>query len=229
MTHDSKDSQPARKACLAFLPQLTSVLENPSSLSLKHAALACIDCISERFGKKDLDAVFIAARGAFSNRNCSPTDRSFHIATLLCLGTMIEVLRDAFIPLIPVVLPQTFDHLSASIEEDLMEDGLHNAAYSLIDALLLHIPWIVTGTYLESLLRISYRSANTDVSEDWIKSRQQTLRLAAKQIEPRESFVALCETWKIATTEGPNVRLLRSSQQVKWPKAERKIGRHGVP
>ena len=61
-----------------------------------------------------------------------------------------------------------------------------------------------------------------DVGEDWIKSRQQTLRLAARQIVPRESFAALCETWKIATTEGPNVRLLRRSQQVKWPKAELK-------
>lgn len=210
MTHDSKDSQPAQKACLAFLPQLTSILENSSSLPLKHAALACIDCISEKFGKKDIAAVLKTARVAFSNRDCSPTDRSLHIAILLCLSTMIEVLSDAFISLIPLVLPQTFDHLSASIEEDPEDDRLHNAAYSLIGALLLHIPWIFTGTYLEHLLKISSQSAKADIGEDCNKIRRETLGLAARQIEPRQSFAALCETWKNAVTEGPIVRLLQS-------------------
>lgn len=124
---------------------------------------------------------------------------------------MIEVLGDAFIPLVPLVLPQTFNHLSASIEEDPEDDSLHNATYSLIGALLLQTPWIVTGTYLERLLRISYQSANADISEDCNKSRQETLRLAARQIEPRQSFAALCESWNSAITEGPNVRFLQSS------------------
>lgn len=208
MTHDSKDSNSAQKACLDFLPQLTSILKKSSSLRLKHAALACIDCISEKFGKKDIAAVLTTASTTFSSRNCIPTDRSFQIAILLCLATMIEVVNDAFIPLIPLVLPQTYDHLGASIEEDSEDEGLHNAAYSLIGALLLHMPWIVTGTYLERLLRISYQSANADMGEDCNKSRQETLRLAAKQIEPRQSFATLCETWKSAMSEGPNVRLL---------------------
>lgn len=219
MTHDSKNSQPAEKACLAFLSQLTSILETSLSLPLKHAALACIDCISEKFGKKDIAAVLTTARVAFSSRNCSPADKSFHIAVLLCLATMIEVLKHAFIPLIPLVLPQTLDHLGASIEEDPEDDCLHNAAYSLIGALLLHIPWIVTGTYLERLLKISYQSAGADIGDDYKKSRQETLRLAARQIEPRQSFAALLETWKSAMGEGPNVTLLRSSQQFERDKS----------
>ena len=186
------------------------MLEKSSSLPLKYVALACIDYISEKFGKKDIAAVLAAARVAFSSQKCIPVDKSFHIAILLCLATMVEVVRDAFIPLIPLVIPQIFDLLSASIEEDPKNDSLHNAAYSLIGALLLHIPWIFTGTYLRQLLRISYQSANAYVDEDCNKSRQEILRVAARQIEPRQSLSALCETWKSAFNCGPNVRWLRS-------------------
>ena len=204
--HHTADQKAAQKASLTFLPQLTPILVDSSDFKVKHAALACIDCISEKFGKKDITAVVNAATVVLKSRTSNGVDRNFHIATLLCLATMIEVLGDAFIPLVPQVLPKALGYLSCSIEQDPGDDRLHNAAYSLICALLLQIPWIITDTYLERLLGVSHESANAEIGENCDQSRLETLRLFAKQVEPQKSFAALSKTWKSAMTEGPIVR-----------------------
>lgn len=206
LKHHTTDQQATRKACLAFLPQLTSILAESSDFPVKHASLACVDCISEKFGKKDIDAVLNAARVVIDSRNPNGAERSFHIAVLLCLTTMTEVLCDAFIPLVPQVFPMTLGYLSASIEAEPGDNRLHVAAYSSMCALLLYIPWIITGEYLEKLLRVSHESANAEMGEDCDHSRLETLRLVARQVEPQQSFTALSETWKSAMTEGPIVR-----------------------
>lgn len=206
MLHHATYQQREQRACLAFVPQLTLILRESSDLPVKHAALACVDRISEKFGKKDPAIILAAAKVILNGQDLSEADSRFHIAILLCLTTMIEVLGDAFIPLVPLIFPRALGDLGASIGLDPGDNRLHNAAYSLICALLVHVPWIMTSTYLEKLVGVSHESANAEMGEDCDQSRLETLRLVARKIEPQQSFAALSNTWKSAVTEGPIVR-----------------------
>ena len=119
---------------------------------------------------------------------------------------MVEVVRDGLVPLVPIILPKALENLGTSIADD--DVRLHNAAYSLISTLLLHIPWIIAGTYLDRLLEISYESANAELGEACNDSRLEALELISMQIKPEQLFTALDKTWKSAMTEGPMVSIL---------------------
>ncbi len=204
------------EAILAFLPQLASLVEESSDLPLKHTAMACIDRILEKFGKKDTIMVTTILTTIAGPACLGVEDSKSRVMALLCLATMVEILRDAFIPIIPQALPQVTEFLAASIEADAEDRRLHNAAYSFTSNLLLYVPWMITGPSLDRVLTISHESANAEMGEDCDQNRVDTLNLLAKQIEPKELFGALDRTWTSAITEGPkaveeHLLVLRSS------------------
>ena len=188
---------------LAFLPQLASLIKVASDLSLKNTAMTCIDRIIEKFGKKDVTMVTAVATTIAGQACLGADDCSLRVMALLCLATIVEILGDAFIPLIPQTLPKATEYLAASIELNAENQQLHNAAYSFITNLLLYVPWMTTGPSLDRFLEISYESANAEIGGDCERSRVDALRLLAKQIGPKELLVALERTWTSAMTEGP--------------------------
>ena len=129
---------------------------------------------------------------------------------------MVEVLREAFISMVPQVLPAATDHLSNSIEEGVENPKLHNAVYTFLTGILVYLPWIIQGTHLDMLLKKSYESANADMGGDCDQLRQDTLQLVAKSIEAKECLTALYRTWTVAVTEGPLVHPLRRCLQHVW-------------
>lgn len=194
-----------QKASLEFLPRLKGIWVTSSSVPLKHAVLACIGFISDKFGPKDVSAVLDVATAISNSQPPAAVDMGLEIAILLCLATIVHVVRDEFVPLIPTVFPKALDHLNASVA---LEDiRLHNAVYSFICALLLHVPWILTRKYMARLLEISYHSANAELGKACNDSRAETLKLAAKQIQPEHLFYAMDQSWKTAMANGPNVSL----------------------
>lgn len=180
---------------------------------LRQAAMTCTDQIIEKFGKKDI-AVVTAAATTISGPQClEATDASIHISSLICLATIVEVLREAFIPMIPTVFPRVMDHLATSIEEGVENPRLHNAVYTFVTALLVYLPWIVHGSSLDRLLKLSYESANAEIGDACDQLRSDALQLAAKSVEPKECLLALDRTWTVAMAEGPLVRSAHCSLQ----------------
>ena len=203
---NAKNEQPsARDACLMFLPQLTRMIEENTEVRLQRAAVVCTDQIVEKFGKKDINTVSSAATIISGARCLGVTDNNIRIAALLCLATMVEVARDAIIHITPQAMPLVMDHLTVSQEEDLEDHRLHNACYAFVTSLLLYVPWIVTGPYLDQVLKVSYESANAEMGEECDKTRIEALRLVAKTLEPKDCFGALDRTWTNAMAEGPLV------------------------
>lgn len=211
----SSNNEPpqARKACLAFLPQLTKVIEESTDETLRRVAVVCIDQIVERFGRKDVDAVSAAATTIGGARCLATAENSVVVAALLCLATMAEILGEAFIPRIPQSLPITMDHLAASLDEDAEDPRLHNACYAFVTSLLLYLPLVVTGTYLDHFLKVSYESANAEMGDECNNIRTEALKLVAKSLEPKDCFAALDRTWTNAMAEGPLVRYRKTCQQ----------------
>ena len=195
----------SQAACLSFLAHLRSSIEGLSSVPLRLAVMNCIDSIIEKFGKRDTSAVTTTAMTILRHNCLEAKDASIRSSSIVCLATIVEVLREAFIPLLPRILPIAMDHLAHSVEEDIENPKLHNSVYTLINGLLLYLPWMVQGAYLDRLLKVSYESANAEMGDDCSQLRLDTLRLVAKSVDPKECLLALERTWTVAMAEGPLV------------------------
>ncbi|KAL8793139.1 MAG: hypothetical protein Q9195_004251 [Heterodermia aff. obscurata] len=159
--------------------------------------------IVEKFGKQEVSAVTAVADTVCGPDCLEAKDASTQISSLLCLATIVEVLREAFISMVPRVLPKVMDHLTTSIKEGVENPKLHNAVYTFMTALLVYLPWILQGIHLDNLLRKSYESANAEMGDDCDQLRSDTLQLVAKSIDAKECLMALDRTWTVAMVEGP--------------------------
>lgn len=201
------DQDAAQKSSLAVLPQLSSILEESDHLPLKHAALTSVNLVVRRFGKQDLPAALGAAKIVSEMEILGADDQVLRISALLCLATVVEVLKDMFTPLVPRVFPKALDYLSESFQEETVDHRLHNAAYTFIGALLSNTPWILTDSYLELLVSASCRSASSRLGKECDDIRSDTLRHLARQVDPELCITALDRTWEIAMSKGSIVSL----------------------
>ena len=198
-----------QNACLAFLPHLVKLIEETTDIPLRKSALDCIDQVVEKYGKTDCSTVE-ATMKTISGPHClGSKDVNTCSSALVCLATTVEVLKGDFVPFIPSTLPKTMDHLATSVKEEQEIPKLHDAAYTFVTALLICIPWMIDGTYLDRLLRVSYESANAELSNKSNQLRSEALWLVADSIEPKTCFMALERTWAVAMAEGPLVISLR--------------------
>lgn len=197
----------SQAGCLAFLPQLEYIVEKSSDFLLKKTAIVCVDRIAELFGKKSVAAIAASARAVAGDECLRASDGSLRTISLLCLATMVEVLSYEFVSVLPLALPTAADSLATSIGEDTEDSALHNAVYSFVGALILYVPWMVTGADLDTILKLSFESANAEMGGECDQSRSEALRLMPKNLEAKNCFAALDRTWMDAMTEGPLVSL----------------------
>ncbi|MCJ1475512.1 snoRNA-binding rRNA-processing protein utp10 [Lambiella insularis] len=199
---ENSGNHAAQRACLDFLPELTNVVESSSDLLLKHKTVSCIDRIVEKYGKKDIDRVAGVMKVISTDKCLAADDPKLRVISLLCLATSVEILRDAVVPIIPQALPIAMDHIAATLQQEQPDERLHNAVFSFVGALLIYIPWIITGRYLDRILTISYGSANASLSSGCNESRKDAMGLIAKKSDPHECFAALFRSWHSAMSEG---------------------------
>jgi U3 small nucleolar RNA-associated protein 10 len=176
-------------ALLDFIPRMTALIQSSTDVMLRHSAISCIDKISERFGKKDTSNVIAAAHivsGDAGLRN--PEDR-LKIVSMLCLATMVDILQDDFIPLLPQVLPQTFDYLRSSVsdESSTTRGSMASAAYALLNAVTEHLSYMLMGDYLDTALQLTQACAGAKICG---VNRRQFYRLAGNNVAPTEVFSA---------------------------------------
>ncbi len=199
---ENQSNAQSRLAMLNFLPQLTAIIRESSDILFKHTAVACVDKISEKYGKKDLEAVAAAAQTIASAHCLGQEDARLRVMALLCLASLVEILREAIVPVLPVAITKALDYIEGSLEEDEEDQKLHNAAYAFISALVHRLPYMISGAYLDKLLFISYDSAETELDEESDESRIQCLQLTAKQVDAKSMFGALARSWDSAAQSG---------------------------
>lgn len=188
----------SEKACFQLLSRLSSIAGQSEDLALKRTAIASIDLIVEKYGKKDLNKTKDIANVVVGQSCFGSDDAQIRVLALLSTTTLIEVLREAMLPLIPNVLSRSLDYLNESVTNGRFDSRLHNAVQSFFSALFLYIPWIVTGHHLDRLLELSYLSAAIGFSPETNQIRNDTLDLFAKQIDPHECFSTLQRSWSKA-------------------------------
>lgn len=201
------DQKATQTACFAFLPRLLSFIQESRDTPLRNIAVSCVGKISEKFGKNGVPAIVDAAQTVSMSLCLGSAESSHRVASFISLATMVEVTGDAFISIVPNAFAKAMDNLASSIQEDTDDPRLHNAVYTFLSALLLYLPWVVTGADLDRLLKISYQSANAEMGEECDQRRIEALQLVSRKVEAKEFFAALNRTWADAMSEGPIVRL----------------------
>ncbi|ROV94674.1 hypothetical protein VSDG_06114 [Cytospora chrysosperma] len=192
----------SRTALLAFLPQLTAVIRDSDDIHYKHTAVNCVDKISEKYGKKDLEAVAAAASTIAGKQCLGQDDRRLRIMALLCLASLVDVLQDGIVPVLPVAIPKVLEYLSNSLGGEDTDVELHNACYALMTALAQHLPYMISGAYLDQLLAISNRSAEAPLDDEVHDNRKECLHFLAKQLDAKVLFTALQKNWTSAMGAG---------------------------
>jgi len=205
LSETKADQTSTQASCLAFLPQLSSIITASPDISLRHIAVGSVDRITERFGKKDVPAVIGCARIMSSDACLGASETSLRVVSLLCLATMVEVLGENFISIAPNASSKAVDNLALSMQGDSYDASLHNAVYTFLSALLLYVPWVIAGADLERVLRMSYKSADAAMGAKCDQSRTGAMQLVPKQVEAKSCFSALKRTWPNAMAEGPLV------------------------
>ena len=197
----------SRTAMLGFLPQLTAIIRESADAQYKRIAVNCVDKISAKFGKKDLEAVSAAADTISSKHCLGQSDRDLRTAALLCLASLVEVLREGVVSALPVAILKALEYMELSISDDPNVQKLHNAAYAFISSLVHHVPYMLSGGYLDKLLLISNTSAEAGLNDQADECRIQCLRFAAMQLDAKSLFIALDKNWETAASAGTIVRL----------------------
>ena len=214
-TEKTSDAK-SRAALLAFLPQLTAVIRESRDIDYKRTAVTCVDKIAEKYGKKDLEAVAAAAE-TIAGDQClgQPTDR-LRIMALLCLASLVDVLQDSIVPVLPAAIPKALDYLQSSLQESTWNPELHNASYAFITSLTQHLPFMLSGAYLDRILLCSAASAAaTALDEDAVTNRKQCLGFLAKLVDPKTLFQAMERNWDTIARSGFSVRDTRVRMTMK--------------
>lgn len=200
---ESQSDPVSRSALLGFLPQLTEIIRDSADLLYKSTAVVCVDSISKRYGKKDLEAVAAAAE-TIACQNClGLANEGLRCMALLCLTSLVEILGDQIVSILPAAVPKALEYISTSVHKDIRKEKLHNAAFSFLSALVQHVPYMVTGGYLDNLLIACNASAAASFGGEADENRAVCLRIAAKQIDAKSMFAAMEKNFEHAAQCGP--------------------------
>lgn len=202
---ESNTDPASRAVLLAFLPQLTAGIRESNDIRYKHTAVTCVDKIAEKYGKKDIEAV-VGAAATIAGEHClGQSEQRLRVMALLCLTSLVDVLQDAIIPVLPSAIPQAVAYLNESIEGEEVDKELHVASYGFISTLAEHLPYMLS-TYVDRILEVSNKSAEIDLDEETTECRVDCLHFLAKQLEAKEIFSSLDRNWENATASGFSVR-----------------------
>lgn len=191
---------------LAFLPRLDDLLQQASDTDVKRIVISCVDSIVGRFGKRDTSAVAAVAETIAGSQALSSTDHQTRILSLLCLTSIIDVLEEEAIALLPSVLPVAFEYLGAAIEEE--NTSLHNAVYTLLTNTVQRLGFMFSREYLVPVLKLSQQSAVGNLDDECDEERGQFFEKLSQHLEAPEVFSAIKSTWANALQQGPEVRIL---------------------
>ena len=194
----------SQEACLACLRWLPPVARGPTDSDIRQLALLCINRIAEKFGRAEPQRLIDLPNLILGTMDPENLDPHLGTASLVCLTTLVEALKEEFVAFAPRVLQVSTRKLDANIQEMEPHAGLHNAIYSLWNAILIFIPWTITSQALDQLLLLSHTPLESDLEAKSRSTRSDVFDSIAKELDPQECFASLARTLESATRSGLN-------------------------
>ncbi|KAK3705231.1 snoRNA-binding rRNA-processing protein utp10 [Vermiconidia calcicola] len=175
------------------LPNCAIFVRVDQPMRTRHAAVSCIDQIAEKFGKVDRGAVLAAARVVAGEAGLGSAEGGMRVICCLCLASMVGVLGDEALEVLPRVVGTTLEYLEQSVDaaNDFVE--LQDAGFSILAVIVDHLPWMLSGAILDRSVSIADRIASaTDDGGNHVK---RFCKLLATKVSAAEMFTALERTW----------------------------------
>ena len=194
-----------RQIFLNVLPNCGVFLREDQPVATRHAAISCIDQICERYGKTDRSAVLAVAKQVAGEYALGSDDLSLQIISILCLASMVEVLGDECIPILPNVLTRVLAYLHDDSERWSTVDSrepsteLQAAGFALLNAILDHLPWMLADRDLDKAFLVVEAAA---VIAPPINGLEEFGKLVAKKIGAPQLFASIQRTSKSLSIEG---------------------------
>lgn len=198
-----QNDQKSVSSLLSFLPSVEQLLQESSEMDAKIVSVSCIDRIIERFGKKDMAAVASVAQTISGPQALLHSDDRIRILSLLCLTSIIDILEDEAISLLPTSLPAAFEFLAHAIDSEKV--GLHNAVYTLLSNIVERLGYMVSKEHLETALRLSHRSASAELDAACDDSRRAFYESVSGHLGAEAVFAAIKATLPHAIQQGFDV------------------------
>ncbi|KAK1081175.1 snoRNA-binding rRNA-processing protein utp10 [Friedmanniomyces endolithicus] len=175
---------------LEVLPNCCVFVAKEQPVAVRHAAITCMDQIIEKYGKRDRVAVLHAAKTVSGDAALGSEVVSLRTMSVLCLASMVEVLGDEFIPILPKVLSKTLDYLDETQSAVKCNKQMQSAAFGFATAVLDHLPWIYSAEYLDRTLQQAAvsRDIETDASSAFCA-------LASRKIQAEPLLCSLDRTF----------------------------------
>lgn len=201
----AKQSNMALRAVfIDALPNCTAFLVASQPISVRRAAIECVDGIAEKYGKLDRAACADAAEVVASDAALGTAEGGLRVTSLLCLSSMVESLAEDMLGLTPVVLDKALGFLEGSDAKEVGE--MRDAVFTFLNALLDTLPFTLSATYLDRAIIAAAKSVETDGERVW--AVQQFSTLAAKKIAFPELTTALSRVWETVAQTGAEAVLL---------------------
>ncbi|KAF1996325.1 U3 small nucleolar RNA-associated protein 10 [Amniculicola lignicola CBS 123094] len=196
----SQIDRTAVSALLSFILQAEKTLKETSNVDVRIISISCIDRIVEKFGKRNVTTVTSIAQTISGKQALGSTDVRVRILSIICLTSIVGVLEDEAISLLPSVLPIAFQYLREAIKNS--SHGLHNAVYSLLSDIIERLAYMFSREYLVPALELSQLSASKELGDSCDESRGHFYQSVSKHLDAQETFTALKSTWPSAVRRG---------------------------
>jgi U3 small nucleolar RNA-associated protein 10 len=203
--NSAKQSNMALRAVfIDALPNCTAFLVASQPISVRRAAVECVDGITEKYGKLDRAACADAAEVVASDAALGTAEGGLRVTSLLCLASMVESLAEDMLGLTPVVLDKALSFVESSDAAEVSE--MRDAVFTFLNALLDTLPFTLSATYLDRAIVAAAKSVQTDGERVW--AVQQFSTLAAKKIAFPEITTAMSRVWETVAQTGAEGVLL---------------------
>ncbi|KAF2222501.1 armadillo-type protein [Elsinoe ampelina] len=173
----------ARVVLLETLPVICKLAESSASQVIQHGAIACVDRIVEKFGKKDTATSLEAARTLASSSILGHASASIQAIALFALATMVEVLRDDIIGVLPTVIDHALLHLQQAVTTK-PDPKLCDASLAFLTTALEYLPWTISKDSMGRIIRSSIdAAAHPDIAIPTRAARETFINLAAESVD----------------------------------------------
>ncbi|KIW84737.1 hypothetical protein Z517_00125 [Fonsecaea pedrosoi CBS 271.37] len=208
----SRDTKTQTQA-IAFLPTLQHTIRSTDDEALRHAAIACVDRITEAYGRKNPEEVISASTALIESEfGLDSHNERTRIMSLLCLASTTEVLKEGSVPIVVQALPKVLRLLESFLTrqgESNTSEGraeLHDACFTLLSSCITHTPFIISDESITEIISLSYRSCLAEPDEVSRKeARLETLSLMAQRLDLKTLVNSLSQAWKLAVASGEKV------------------------
>lgn len=196
---NAKQSNMALRAVfIDALPNCTAFLMPSQPISVRRAAVECVDGIVEKYGKLDRSACAAAAEVVASDAALGTAEGGLRVTSLLCLASMAESLSEDLLGLVPTVLNKALGFIEGEQKGEFGQ--LRDAVFTFLNALLDTLPFTLSESFLDRAIVAAAKSVQQDGERPW--TVQQFTALAAKKVALPDLSKSLTRVWDNLTQFG---------------------------